>query len=236
MDRSQIRRSIESFGLIRTFQDLGLRTLNRIVFFKILKGVTISRPDPEFARCPDKYHGLFLERPMLLKYAADPQNELTEQFVLNALSRGDECYGFLDGDTLASYGWYSRWPTAINPPELILHFDDRYSYMYKGFTHPDHRGMRLHAAGMTRALQKYLERGCRGIVSYVEWNNFGSLKSCFRMGYTEFGTILAIRLFGSFLVWSSAGCEPYGFTLEHGRASAASDVRFAVSNSSPDGR
>ena len=221
MDRTQIHRSIENFGINRTFRDLGLRALNRIVFLKILKGVTISKPDPEFTRCPDNYRGLFLERPMLMKFAADPQNELTEEFTRDALLRGDECYGFLDGDTLASYGWYSKLPSAIEPPELILHFDDRYIYMYKGFTHPNHRGMRLHAAGMTRALQTYLGRGYKGIVSYVDWNNFGSLRSCFRMGYTEFGTILATRPFGFFLVWSSAGCEPYGFRLEYAKACAA---------------
>jgi hypothetical protein len=40
--------------------------------------------------------------------------------------------------------------------------------------------------------------------SYVEWNNFGSLRSCYRMGYTDFGNIVAAR------IWD----KPFGFRLE----------------------
>jgi hypothetical protein len=214
MDRNEIARNLKTFGMLKTFQDLGLRALNRVLLLKILKGVAISKPDPNFTRCAENYRGLFLDRSMLMKFAADPQNELTEKFVREAFARGDECYGFLCGDSLASYGWYSREPTPIHPPELMLHFGDGYVYMYKGFTHVSHRGQRLHSVGMTRALETYLAKGYKGLVSYVEWNNFGSLRSCYRMGYLDFGAIVIVRLFGRYFAHSSAGCELYGFRLE----------------------
>ena len=86
--------------------------------------------------------------------------------------------------------------------------------MYKGFTSTNHRGKRLHAIGMTRALQSYLARGYRGIVSYVEWNNYASLKSCYRMGYRDFGNITIIGFGGHYLRHNDRGCEAMGFRVE----------------------
>jgi hypothetical protein len=106
---------------------------------------------------------------------------------------------------------------------LILHFDDRYIYMYKGFTHVEHRGQRLHAIGMTRALEAYLARGYKGIVSYVEWNNFASLRSCYRMGYTGFGSIIVARILGRYIIHASSGCKPYRFKLEWREQTASAE-------------
>ena len=92
--------------------------------------------------------------------------------------------------------------------------------MYKGFTHVGHRGRRLHAIGMTMALQDYLKRGFKGLVSYVESNNFSSLVSVRRMGYEIFGTIFVLQLSGVSLTHASPGCRTRGVRL--GRALPAS--------------
>jgi hypothetical protein len=139
---------------------------------------------------------------------------MPESFLDGALAKGDACYGILDGANLAAYGWYATTPTAIDPPDLRLHFNPEYVYMYKGFTHTRYRGQRLHAVGMTKALGAYLARGYKGMVSYVEANNFASLKSVYRMGYTDFGRITLARLAGRYLARSSQGCAPYGFRVE----------------------
>lgn len=225
MEANELVRNIKAFGLTKTLEDLALRAVNRATFFKILKGVKIEKVDPKFLQCDKKYRGLFLDPVMLREFAKDPQNELSEAFLQQAFEKGDQCYGFLDGDVLASYGWYSKQPTEIEPPELVLHFSDQYIYMYKGFTQVNHRGQRLHAVAMTRALESYLSRGYRGIASYVEWNNFGSLRSCYRMGYTDFGNIVAARIRGRFFVHSDAGCKPLGFRLEWVRPSSDSARR-----------
>jgi len=86
--------------------------------------------------------------------------------------------------------------------------------MYKGFTQVNYRGQRLHAIAMTRALEAYLAKGYQGMVSYVEWNNFGSLRSCYRIGYSDFGNIYLVRLFGKYLTCAGKGCADYGFHLE----------------------
>jgi hypothetical protein len=220
MDLNQIHRNLKQLGTAKTIEDVALKTLNQVFFFRILQGLKIEKVDPEFLNCHEKYRGLFLTEAMLMGFADRPEYELSRRFLDEALGKGDECYGILHGDVLAAYGWYSHTPTEINAPGLMLHFDDRYIYMYKGFTHADHRGQRLHAVGMTRALQAYLGQGYKGILSYVESNNFGSLKSCYRMGYTNFGHLYVARLFGQYLVHSGVGCRRYGFELKWARRGA----------------
>jgi len=214
MTRSDLSRNLNNFGLTKTCQDLALRALNRAVLFKVLKAIEIRRPDPNFSD-PGNYRALFLDRSMLYRFSADPENELSEEFVEDALAKGDECFAVLDGDALAAYGWYSNTPTAIDPSELTLHFDQQFIYQYKGFTHARYRGRRLYAIGITGALQEYLARGYTGFLSYVEWNNFASLRSSYRMGFVDFGAIVVTRVFGRLRAHSSPGCTRYGFYLEH---------------------
>jgi hypothetical protein len=206
--------NIKNVGFSKALGDIGIRTANRVVPFKVLKGVRIETVDPAFLECDPRYRGLFLDEPLLRQFSADPKNELPEKFLDDALEKGDECYAFVAGSDLAAYGWYSRKPTSLDLPGLELSFSDRYVYMYKGFTAHSHRGQRLHAVGMTRALQAYLGRGYRGIVSYVEWNNFSSLKSCYRMGYCDFGNIVVAGAGGHYAIRHGAGCRQYGFRLQ----------------------
>jgi hypothetical protein len=93
--------------------------------------------------------------------------------------------------------------------------------MYKGFTHTRYRGQRLHAIGMMAALEASRADGSGGLVSYVESNNFSSLRSCGRMGYRDFGWIAFARARDRYWIRASAGCREYGFRLEHRLASAA---------------
>jgi GNAT superfamily N-acetyltransferase len=188
------------------------RTLHRLNGFLALQGMKTDHVDTEFLKLNEKYQGRFLDGNTLREFARDPQYDMDEEFVENALRKGDECYGILDGDTLASYGWYANEPTAISD-DLVLHFSKAYIYMYKGYTHPSYRGQRLHAIGMTRALQAYLDRGFRGLISYVEANNFSSLKSVYRMGYVNIGRIYVARCLGRYRIRASAGCLAHGFTV-----------------------
>ncbi|MBV8844598.1 MAG: hypothetical protein JO307_17465 [Bryobacterales bacterium] len=198
-----------------------------------MKGVVIHNADPNFTKCTQNYRGQFLDAARLMQFSGDSANELPEQFLRDALSHGDECYGFLHGEALAAYGWYSNRPTPIEVPELTLHFDQQYIYMYKGFTHVNHRGQRLHAVGMTRALEAYLARGYKGMVAYVEWNNFASLRSCDRMGFKEFGTIVVTKLFGRYIVHCTDGCGRLGFRLE---APGGKSARRPVDGGAPAGQ
>ncbi len=214
MDIEQVRRNIKRYGITKIIRDVGLRALNRVIMLNVLMGIRIENVNPDFLHCSERYHCLFLDRAALQEFSGNSEYHLSQQFLDTAFAKGDECYAILDGSRLAAYGWYSSRPTAVEVPGLQLHFDPRYIYMYKGFTHDDYRGQRLHAVGMTRALAAYLERGYMGIVSYVDWNNFASLNSCYRMGYEDFGKAYALGFGGRYLLHSSSGCRQYAFGLE----------------------
>ncbi len=204
------------FGAIKTFQDLSLRALHRSVKARVLKGIKIETVDPEYLKCDKPYRGEFLSEAQLTEITrGKPEYEMSERFLREAFDKGDECYGFVDGEVLAAYGWYSNSPTAIDAPGMKLHFDPRYIYMYKGYTQVKYRGQRLHAIAMNRALAAYLAKGYKGLISYVEWNNFGSLKSCYRIGYQDFGNIYLARMFGKYVTHSDWGCDTYSFRLEY---------------------
>ena len=201
------------FGARGTVYRAALKAVNTVALVKILRGVSVEKVAAEFLQLPERFTAGFLTPDTIRLYAADSDIGMPPAFVDEALAKGDECYGILNGDTLVSYGWYSIRPTRIDPPELLLEFDTEYIYMYKGYTHPDFRGHRLHGIGMTQALKHYKSKGLKGIVSYIEADNFASLKSAFRMGYRTFGSVYIFSLFGTIFTRTTPGCRKCDFRI-----------------------
>jgi hypothetical protein len=223
---SQLRRAFRvgrdvtrDFGAGKALQDLLIRGVNRAFYFRVLRCVVVTEPPPPDRGAPIPYEHGFADREQLLEWAADSAYELSPRFVEDALASGSRCYAIWDGPVLASYGWYSSLPTPVSA-DLWLHFDPRYVYMYKGFTDTRYRGQRLHALGMIAALRTCLSEGSLGLVSYVESNNFSSLRSCARMGYRDFGWIAFAKMFRGYLIRRSRGCREYAFELKHEPPSA----------------
>jgi hypothetical protein len=217
----RVRLKLQRHGAGAAAHQLAMKALNHALLFKILRGVVIERPAAEFLPYPKRYGAGILDEATLRELSRDPGNEMSPEFLDHAFARGDQCYGFLDEGRLAAYGWYSSAPTPVGIDDLVLQFSPSYVYMYKGFTHPDCRGQRLHAIGMTRALQHYLGKGFKGLVSYVESTNFDSLKSCFRMGYAPFGSVYVARAFGRAAAWSGPGCARFAFGLARSAGASA---------------
>jgi hypothetical protein len=217
MNIQYIKDTADKFGLQATVQDIAYRAANKITSTLILRGmkITMDTLDPSYLEDKEGYDWGFVDREKLLfALTLGADKEMDARFIERALDKGDRCYGALDGDKLVSFGWYSTRPTAVSD-ELLLHFDTDYAYMYKGYTLPEYRGKRLHGIGMARALRAYTEEGQKGLVSYVESTNFASLKSCYRMGYQDFGQIFCIKLGESYVIHGTKGCDEYLFRLQH---------------------
>lgn len=215
-----VRKDAQLFGWGKALYSLTYRAVNRVLYFKILKVVKITRPDPQFLECDPRFQCRFLDRDALLSFSREPRYDLSEGFLRQALAKGDECHGITDGEVLASYGWYAHEATPVED-DLLLRFNKSYVYMYKGYTQPEYRGQRLHAIGMTMALQEYLDRGYQGLLSYVEAHNFSSLKSCYRMGYEDVGKVYVARLFGRYFSFGTRGARDHGFAVEQVQPAAA---------------
>jgi len=134
------------------------------------------------------------------------------EFYEGAARRGDWCYYVRDGETIASYGWYSTGHVPV-VDDTSISFSPAFVYMYKGFTLPQYRGHQLHAYGMAHAAAGAVADGYQGLISYVEIHNAASLRSVARLGYRSFGTCFRARVLGKTVTFSSSGCAPYGFRL-----------------------
>jgi len=212
--KTNIQRDIGQLGLANTFKDYAFKVINLLTLFKVFHAMTIGKVNPKYLLTEEKYTCKFLTPEELFVFSSDKELELDEEFLRYAIEKGDECYAILDGERLAAYGWYSNASTIVGE-DLHLKFHEDYIYMYKGYTHQHYRGQRLHAVGMTRALDAYLQRGFKGIVSYVEAGNFRSLQSVYRMGYADFGKVYILKLLGKYLIHHSRGCDNYGFRVEN---------------------
>lgn len=215
-----LKTDVERYGMSQALYGLGMRAMNHACYFHVLRGIHVAEVEAEQLRVDAGYVHRFLEDDELRRLSRDAAHDLDPRFVEEAIAGGDRCYGVLEGDTLASYGWYATRPTPISE-DLILRFSPRYAYMYKGFTHPAHRGRRLHAIGMGWALHHLVAGGLRGLVSYVDSTNFASLKSCYRLGYRDFGSLYVLRAGTRYVLGRDRGCEAFGFRLDE-RSSAAS--------------
>jgi hypothetical protein len=138
---------------------------------------------------PDsKFTFRFLSLEEIAEFSADPENNIKEAFIERAVLGNDLCFAVLSEGWIASYGWYALKSTA---PEInygvALAYPDHVACMYEGFTHPDFRGMRLHGFGMALALKALEERGITALVSTINWCNWQSLRSCWRLGYDDLG-------------------------------------------------
>jgi hypothetical protein len=180
----------------------------------------------EFVSLNPEYHARFLAPSEVWRHAQDPGNDLPETFVRRALAAGDECFAILHADgTLANYSWYTKTTNQFSPT-LRLEFDRDWVYQYRAFTLPAHRGRRLHAIGMTKALIACLGRGDRGLLICIDASNKASMTSCLRMGYRVFGTIYSVapaRFLGRrtakhgvlarHFIYHSPGCRRFKFRL-----------------------
>ncbi|MEW6439965.1 MAG: GNAT family N-acetyltransferase [bacterium] len=177
--------------------------VNRVLPFSTYKVVKLRLPrlDRAYLVGPPPYRYGFLCAEEIRRFAADPENDMSETFVDDALGHGEECYAVTDGDRLAAYGWYTEEIAHVRK-NIYFTFDRSYRYMHKGFTHPAYRGRRLHAIGMAKACEEYTRRGYQGFLSLVEAHNLSSLRSCYRLGYEPVGNIYTGEVLGRYRSYS----------------------------------
>ena len=168
--------------------------------------------DEKYRVDPEGLQMRFLTRDEVIEYSSNPKYNLTNDFLDRSLKNGDHCLAILDGNTIASYGWYSTKPTKVTG-EFQLNFRNDWVYMHHGFTNPDYRGKRLHAIGMAKATETFTEKGYKGLVSIVASENAASLKSTRRLGYVETGKLYLFARMNRYLVIQSFAAKKSGVFL-----------------------
>lgn len=138
-----------------------------------------------------KFEFRFLKAEEVAGFATDPANDLDAGMADRAAGGRDLCFAALCDGRLAAYGWYAL--DSIEAEHnfgVAMSYRSTVAYMYKGFTHPEFRGARLHGLGMGLALRNLAMFGVSSLVSTVGWTNDASMKSCDRLGYERLGRIV----------------------------------------------
>lgn len=201
-------------GTRSALHGLAMRAIKPLAPYRALYGMRIRADDlaDTEARPADmSYETRFLDGDEMARFA-DQEPTLRPKFMREARARGDRCYAILDGDRLASYGWYATRPLVVAYGQY-LHFDPSYVYMHSGYTHPDYRGQRLFGIGKAQALRTLSEEGNRGMLACVDTDNVRSLRSFHRLGASCFGVMRVLRIGERAWRHTSPGCDRYGFTL-----------------------
>ncbi len=190
-----VKKICKHFGLFAGSKFLADQVLSRIFSVQGVEFVFLHKDSlPEKIELPDQFEARFLTPEELIPFTEDPSNDLGPEMIERLRGGKDFCYAALHGDRLAAYGWYSlKDIEAEHNFGISMRFPDNYAYMYKGFTHTDFRGNRLHGILMGQALLGLGDRGIEALVSSVGWTNFASLLSCDKLGYERLGRVWAIR-------------------------------------------
>ena len=195
----RIRHTWRAFGTRATALFLCDRILARTIHLDVETIVWLDenavRSGPEQAPA---FEFRFLSAEEVESFARCPEYNLTLDHAERIRRGRDFCYAALAQDgRLAAYGWY-----AIEQIEgehcagADLQLPDGVAYMYKGFTHPDFRGARLHGAAMGGALRELGTLGVTSLISIVHWANHASLRSCRRLGYVPIGHVVTWKVRG----------------------------------------
>ena len=205
----------QRFGVIACVIDIIYKCLNKVTYFKVLRGMTLTLDsiDAQFLDNDSGREGETISGSNV-SLLISPDIGMNQNFIDGAEKRGDWSYVFREHENVISYGWYSNSDVPIDVL-FAISYSDQFTYMYKGFTAAQYRGEKLHAFGMARALRNVTKAGANGLISYVEANNFASLRSCERLGYKIFGSCWLFRIFGRFFVLRSPGCTRFEFDAQH---------------------
>lgn len=211
-----VLQNAHAFGVRAALRDVEYRALNKLTRVRILHCMTLVTDDVAGASAaPPGFVARVATAGELHAARAEPEwaAEMTTAFIDGACGRGDECVGVFDGRRLVSMAWLARAPTHITR-NLVLHFDPAWAYSYKNYTLAAYRGRRLHALGVVFALGRCVRAGARGLVLYVDHDNFASLRAMRRMGFRQLGDVYVVGPEGREVAWSSPGCRSHQVRVE----------------------
>ena len=129
--------------------------------------------------------------PMLIKL------QQKEETFRERFAEGDRCVVAIADGRIIGYEWFSErtihyessWGYSIQIPGGFV-------YAYDAFIDPDHRNTGLWLRFKAYLGDWMIERNKRGVLTFVDYGNWASMRTHLRFGFEPSGTILAFRLMG----------------------------------------
>jgi GNAT superfamily N-acetyltransferase len=124
----------------------------------------------------------------LLSHCRDPELDLREAMIQEALARGDVCLGALDGSALLGYVWFA-YQTAPHVDGIWVRVPPRAVYRFKSFVRPSFRGMGI-AAALYGAADVFVGRpGRAAVVDCIGVQNAASIAATLKSGSRPLGAL-----------------------------------------------
>lgn len=148
----------------------------------------------------------------LLSHCRDPELDLREGMIQQALRRGDLCLGALDGSALLGYVWFA-YEIAPHVDGIWVRVPPRAVYRFKSFVRPSFRGVGI-AAALYGAADAVVGRpGRAAVVDCVAVQNAASIAATLKSGS---------RPLGALAYWQAGRC----FVAIHSRSVRRLGLRF----------
>ena len=145
--------------------------------------------------------------------ARNPALDLPPEFVTDALARGDMCHAARVDGKVVSYAWRSC-STAPADPGIEVCVPSGYSYGYKAFTLPDHRGQGIYPAIASAEISSCQTAGLTHGVSFTEVYDYSFLNAEQKFGNTRVGLAGYVRIGRKIVTFSCPAVKTLGLRFE----------------------
>ena len=179
--------------------------------------VTIHSIDDDEARTSPETAGLegrLLSRDDVMRFFNRAEGySYSRPFAVEALSRGDRCFGLFEGDALLWYCWYAREAAPVfDDLDVVAEFP--FIYAYNAYTDSAFRGRGLHRVGVEQSARFFAREGYRGITAYIEAHNVAPLIAARNMGERFVGFAAVHQTAGRSRWLATRGCRKAAFRLQ----------------------
>jgi len=140
-------------------------------------------------------------------------------FAMEALSRGDRCFGVFEDGQLLWYCWYAREAAPIFD-DVDAAADFPSIYVYNAHTDGAHRGRGLHRVGVESSARFFAREGYRAFTAYIEVLNLAPLIAARKMGERVEGFVALYRSARGVRWIASPGCRKAAFRVRRRTAEA----------------
>jgi hypothetical protein len=123
---------------------------------------------------------------LLLQCARRPELDLTPEFVLNALRKGDVCSAILHNGEIVSFCWLAAHATRVTDG-IYVAFAGKDRYFYFHYTVPEFRGRHLPRLFASRRDADSLIRGFSDEICYIAIYNRASIRAALALGFEKVG-------------------------------------------------
>lgn len=139
---------------------------------------------------------------LMMKDPSFDMSDLTEQGLAIMKAKGDRCVVNLVDGKIAGYSWLAT--DAIRIPKLHARVEltPTEGYIYKGFTHPTFRGLKVGSERYLFWLDYLKKMGRQRIICDFAFDNKATLTRVSRLGMTLLGTCTLIRVAGFRKQWA----------------------------------